>query len=199
MPTVTVTFVLATYVPEKFGLFINILAIIDPILTKLLDSILAGPNFFLSKFFWTEFCLTLTFVDLLTFFYPKFFWTQNFKDLRFCGPKKVLGPKFFFDQKFSGSKFFFTLDLAQYVLDTKKFYTKIFLASHFLDLKLFCTDIFGLPFFRTWIFGPKFFFTEFFWSNFFWTNDYFEISFDVFFSLISNFFTNIFYTQFVLI
>ena len=55
MPTVTVTFVLATYVPEKFGLFINILAIIDPILTKLLDSILAGPNFFLSKFFGPNF------------------------------------------------------------------------------------------------------------------------------------------------
>ena len=43
MPTVTVTFVQATYVPETFVLFRNILAVTDPIL--------ADPNFFLSKFF----------------------------------------------------------------------------------------------------------------------------------------------------
>ena len=162
MTTVTVTFVLATFV-----LFINISVIIDPILTKLLDSILAGPNFFYQKFFGLKFCLTLTFVDLLTFFYLKFFWTQNFKDLRFCGPKIVLGPKFFWTQNFLDPNSSLLKILAQYVLDTKKFFTKIFLASHFLDLKWFCTDIFGLPFFGTWIFSPKFFGLNFFGQNIF--------------------------------
>ena len=155
MPTVTVTFILATYVLETFVLFINILAIIDPILTKLLDSILAGPNFFLSKIFWTEFCLTLTFVDLLTFFYPKFFWAQNFKDLRFCGPKIVLGPKFFLTQNF---------------LDPNSSLYWYFWAPIFQDLnfwsQIFLTEFFWSNFFWTQFFLDKWFFWNIVWRFF---------------------------------
>ena len=88
MPTVTVTFVQATYVLETFVLFRNLTQFWQALI--FLDQKLFGPKF----------CLTLTFVDLQTFFYPKFFWTQNFVDLRFCGPKIVfhtnfLGPNLF--------------------------------------------------------------------------------------------------------
>ena len=94
---------------------------------------------------------------------------SKFQGSKILWTKNSFGTKIFFDPKFSRSKFFFTQDLAQHVLDTKNFCTKIFLASHFLDLKWFCTDIFGLPFFGTWIFSPKFFWLNFFGQYFFWT------------------------------
>ena len=75
IPTVMVTFVQATFVPETFVLFRNISPVTDPILTKLF-----GPNF----------CRPIFMLD------PKCFWTQYF-----FGPKILeLDQKLFLTKNF---------------------------------------------------------------------------------------------------
>ena len=118
MPSVMDTFVQATFVLATFVHERNILAIPDPILTKLL-----GPNF-LGAFF----LFTFTLLD------PNFF-----------GPKKSLEPKFFWTQNLLGWKFHWTqtfLDLNcwdQIFLDRKFYGPKIFWTQNVLDPKFFVT------------------------------------------------------------
>ena len=116
MPTVTVTFVKATFVLATFVHIRNVSAVTDPILTKRL-----GPNFWQAltflieiflgpyKFFgptilWTQNLWTQNFV--WTFFSNKFFWTQIFYDINIFWTPIFLDLKYLPTQNFVKPNFF---------------------------------------------------------------------------------------------
>ena len=117
MPTVTVTFVKATFVLATFVHIRNVSAVTDPILSKRF-----GPNFsqaltFLIEFFWDpikfldqQFCEPKIFGPKYLighhFFSNKFFWTQIFWDKHFLY-SNFFRLKISSDSKFCWTKFFF--------------------------------------------------------------------------------------------
>ena len=131
MPTVTVTFVKATFVLATFVHIRNVSAVTDPILTKRL-----GPNFWQALTFLIE-----IFLGPYKFFGPTILWTQNLWIQNF------VWTSIFFRTNFFGPKFFETNIFCTPILfglkissDSKFCWTKFFLDERILGQQIFVTN-----------------------------------------------------------
>ena len=98
-----------------------------------LDTIFGGRDLFWSKNFWTQFCLTQSFLDLQIFLDTKFKknWTQIFfRSQNFVNPNNSFGSKLFWTNIFWDLIFFLT----QIVLDQIFLHPKFCLHLFWLEI-----------------------------------------------------------------
>ena len=137
MPTVTVTFVQATYFLPTFVHIYNISAVTEPILTKSFDPIFRGQYFLWTKMFLNQTSLNSNFFRPKIIFRPKKFFGP-----KIFGPAILLDPKFFLDPKISLTVFLNPKDFRnQKILRTQNFFTPIIF--HWTQKFLWTQYLFG--------------------------------------------------------